>query len=102
MQFGLQVTSRTSLQIPPQPVLPSSQQIPQDTDQPFLAQSIIMEGPFQTPQPPKTCSSPGPAGKSCWSLDVLVPVLVLTLAGAVILLLLYRLLQMRHRCVGLP
>lgn len=105
LQFGLQVTSRTSLQILPQPVLPSSQQIPQETDQPLLAQSIInpkhgMEGPLQTPQPPKTCSSPGPAGKSCWSLDVRVAMLVLTLAGVVILLLLYRLLQMRHRCVG--
>lgn len=105
VQFGLRVTSRTSLQIPPQPVLPSSQKIPQDTDQPFLAQPIInpkrgMEGPFQTPKPPKTCSSPGPAGKSCCNFDVLVPVLVLTLAGVVILLLLYRLLQMRHRCVG--
>nr|XP_020479070.1 formin-1-like [Monopterus albus] len=58
-----------------------------------------MEGPLQpqTPQPPKICSSPGPAGKSCWNLDVKVVVVLVTLAGAVILLLLCRLLQLRHR-----
>ncbi|KAF7217684.1 uncharacterized protein [Nothobranchius furzeri] len=49
------------------------------------------------PQPPRSCSSPGHAGKSCWSLDVRVAVLLVTLAGAVILLLLYKLLQLRHR-----
>lgn len=65
-----------------------------------------MKGPHQlhTQQPPRTTGSPGPAGKSCWSLDVRVVVLLVTLAGAVILLLLYRLLQLRHRfvclCVG--
>lgn len=105
MQFGLRVTSRTSLQIPPQPVLPDSEEIPRDADQPYLAQSIIspkhgLEVPLQTAAPPpKACSSPGPAGTSCWNLDVRVAVLVLTLAGVVIVLLLYRLLQMRHRCV---
>lgn len=103
MQFGLRVTSRTSLQIPPQPVLPDSEEIPRDADQPYLAQSIIspkhgLEVPLQTAAPPpKACSSPGPAGTSCWNLDVRVAVLVLTLAGVVIVLLLYRLLQMRHR-----
>lgn len=105
MQFGLRVTSRTSLQIPPQPVLPDSEEIPRDADQTYLAQSIIspkhgLEVPLQTASPPpKACSSPGPAGTSCWNLDVRVAVLVLTLAGVVIVLLLYRLLQMRHRCV---
>lgn len=105
MQFGLRVTSRTSLQIPPQPVLPDSEEIPRDADQPYLAQSIIspkhgLEVPLQTEAPPpKACSSPGPAGKSCWNLDIRVAMLVLALAGVVIVLLLYRLLQMRHRCV---
>ncbi|XP_019965272.2 uncharacterized protein [Paralichthys olivaceus] len=101
MQIGHQVTGRTPLQIPPQPsLLP----ILQDTFQPILVRAIIdpslgMESPLQpqTPQSPRTCSSPGPAGKSCWSLDMRVAVLLLTLAGAVILLLLYRLLQFRHR-----
>ncbi|XP_075885361.1 uncharacterized protein LOC142890313 [Nelusetta ayraudi] len=103
MQFGLRVTSRTSLQIPPQPVLPDSEEIPRDADQPYLAQSIIspkhgLEVPLQTEAPPpKACSSPGPAGKSCWNLDIRVAMLVLALAGVVIVLLLYRLLQMRHR-----
>ncbi|XP_070845684.1 uncharacterized protein [Chaetodon trifascialis] len=104
MQFSHQVTSRTSLQIPPQPqtaVLGIQHSILQDTVQPVL-QAIInpkrgMEEPLQTPPPPRTCNSPGPAGKPCWSLDVRVAVLLVTLAGAVILLLLYRLLQLRHR-----
>lgn len=105
MKFGHQVTSRTSLQIPPQPILRNPHRILRDTDQPVLVQAIInpkqgMEGPLQTPQPPKPCSSPGPTGKTCWSLDVRVAMLLLTLAGVVILLLLYRLLQLRHRCVG--
>lgn len=105
MQFGLRVTGRTSLQIPPQPLLPDSEEIPRDADQPYLAQSIIspkhgLEVPLQTAAPPpKACSSPGPAGKSCWNLDIRVAMLVLALAGVVIVLLLYRLLQMRHRCV---
>ncbi|XP_018558024.1 amyloid beta A4 precursor protein-binding family B member 1-interacting protein isoform X2 [Lates calcarifer] len=57
-----------------------------------------MEGPLQpqTPQPPKTCGSPGSTGK-CWSVDMRVVALLVTVAGAVILLLLYRLLQLRHR-----
>lgn len=105
MQVGHQVTSSTSLQIPPQPkiaVLRNRHPIPLDNVQPILIRAIInpkrgMEGPLQTPQPPRACSSP--AGKSCWSLDVRVAVLLVTLAGAVILLLLYRLLQLRHRCV---
>ncbi|XP_041666201.1 max-binding protein MNT isoform X2 [Cheilinus undulatus] len=73
-----------------------------DTIQPAVVQAIInpkrgMEGTFQTPQTPRTCSSPGSAGKSCWSPDVRVVVLLVTVAGVVILLLLYRLLQLRHR-----
>ncbi|XP_060931665.1 protein tonB2 [Limanda limanda] len=94
MQIGHQVTGRTPLQIPPQPIL-------QDT---ILVRAFInprqeMEGPPQpqTPPPPRTCSPLGAAGRSCWSLDTRVAVLLLTLAGAVILLLLYRLLQVRHR-----
>lgn len=100
MQFFLRVTSGTSLQIPPQPVVPDP-----DRDQPYRAQSIIspaggMEVPLLTVTPPtKACSSHGPAGKSCWNLDIRVAMLVLTLAGVVILLLLYRLLQMRHKYV---
>lgn len=100
MQFVLQVASGTSLQIPPQPVVHDP-----DRDQPYRAQSIIspargMEVPLQTVAPPtEACSSTGPAGKSCWNLDIRVAMLVLTLAGVVILLLLYRLLHMRHRFV---
>ncbi|XP_037341427.2 uncharacterized protein LOC119227070 [Pungitius pungitius] len=56
-----------------------------------------MEGRLQTPQPPRGCSSPGPAGKSCWSLDASVAVLLVTLVGALFLLMLYKLLQLRHR-----
>ena len=109
MQVGHRVTSATSLQIRPQPegetaVLRKQHPVLQYTNQPSLAQAIInpkrgMEGSPQTPQPPKTCGSPGHAGKSCWSLDMRVAVLLVTLAGAVILLLLYKLLQLRHRCV---
>ncbi|XP_034402379.1 uncharacterized protein LOC117740230 [Cyclopterus lumpus] len=105
MPVGHQATGSTSLQIPPQPetaVLRSRHPILLDTHRPYLVQDIInpkrgMEGPLQTPQPPRTCSSPGPAGKSCWSLDARVAVLLVTLAAALILLLLYKLLQLRHR-----
>lgn len=100
MQFGHQITSSTSLQIPPQ----TKSVILLDTIQPVLVRAIInpkrrMEEPLQlqTPQPPRSCSSPGPGGKPCWSIDMRVVVLLVTLAGAVILLLLYRLLQLRHR-----
>ncbi|RVE65430.1 hypothetical protein OJAV_G00116370 [Oryzias javanicus] len=51
----------------------------------------------QTPQPPKTCSSSGMTGKACWSWDLKVALILVTLAGALILLLLFRLLQLRHR-----
>ncbi|XP_041826126.1 arabinogalactan protein 1 [Melanotaenia boesemani] len=57
-----------------------------------------MEQAFQPQTPPSgSCSSPGLAGKSCWNLDLRVVILLVTLAGAIILLLLYKLLQMRHR-----
>lgn len=106
MQFGHQVTSRTSLQIVPQPFLRNPHQILLDTNQPALVETIInpkqgMDGSLQPPQPPTNCVSPGPAGKMCWSLDIRVAMLLLTLAGVVILLLLYRLLLLRHRCVDL-
>lgn len=105
MRVGHQVTSSTFFQIPPQPetaVLRAQHPVLLGTVQPALVQAIInpkrgMEGTLQTPQTPRTCSSPGPAGKTCWSFDMRVAVLLLTLAGAVILLLLYRLLQFRHR-----
>ncbi|XP_020491740.1 uncharacterized protein [Labrus bergylta] len=100
MRVVYQVTSSTSLQIPPQPQTPVFRHptLP-DTIQPAVAQAIInpkrgMEGPLQTPQTPRACSS---GGKSCWSLDVRVVVLLVAVAGVVILLLLYRLLQLRHR-----
>ncbi|XP_056147093.1 amyloid beta A4 precursor protein-binding family B member 1-interacting protein [Lampris incognitus] len=74
-----------------------------DTIRPVQAHSIIspkrgMEGSLQlqTPRPPKACGSPGP-GKPCWDVDLRVTVLLVAVAGAVILLLLYKLLQMRHR-----
>ncbi|XP_028274051.1 uncharacterized protein LOC114443897 [Parambassis ranga] len=99
----LRVTRSTSHQIPPQPAtLRRRHQILLDAIQPVLVGAIInpkrgMEEPpqLQTPQPPRSCNSP--AGKSCWSLDVRVAVILVTLAGAVILLLLYWLLQLRHR-----
>ncbi|KAM4527300.1 uncharacterized protein PAE49_024208 [Odontesthes bonariensis] len=107
MQLGHQVTSSTSPQIPHQAeaaFLRSQHPILLDNIQPILVRAIInpkrgMEEPLQpqTPLPPGNCSSPGFAGKSCWNLDLRVAVLLVTLAGAVILLLLYKLLQMRHR-----
>lgn len=105
MHLNHQVTSSTSLQIPPQPQAPVARNqhpILLDTIQPAVVQAIInanrgMDGSLQTPQTPNSCSSPGSAGKSCWSLDVRVVVLLVTVAGVVILLLLYRLLQLRHR-----
>lgn len=71
---------------------------------PILVRAIVipkrgMEGRLQTPQTPRSCSSPGPAGKSCWSLDASVAVFLVTLVGALFLLMLYKLLQLRHRCV---
>lgn len=99
MPIGHQFTGSTPLQIAPQPSL---HPILLDT---VLVQAIInpkrgMEGSLQPQTPsPKTCGSPGAAGASCRSLDVRVAVLLLSLAGALILLLLYRLLQLRHRCV---
>ncbi|XP_029372187.1 uncharacterized protein prr11 [Echeneis naucrates] len=90
------VTGSNSLQIPPQPSL---HQALLANIEPIPVQALInpqqgMDAPLQlqTPQPPKTCGSP-----SCWSLDIRVAILLLTLAGALILLLLYRLLQLRHR-----
>ncbi|XP_019738927.1 uncharacterized protein LOC109523898 isoform X2 [Hippocampus comes] len=52
---------------------------------------------METAQPSRTCRSSEAVGKSCWSLDARVMMLLVTLAGAVILWLLYRLLQTRHR-----
>lgn len=105
-QVGHQVTSSTPLQIPPQPepALSTNQHpILLDTIQPLLPQAIInpkkgMEGPLQPTPPlsPRACSSLGP-GQACWNLDVRVAVLIVTVAGALILLLLYRLLKLRHR-----
>ncbi|XP_061589477.1 amyloid beta A4 precursor protein-binding family B member 1-interacting protein [Cololabis saira] len=107
MQPGHPVISSISLQIHPQAkiaFLNSPHPIRFDTIQPIFVKAIInpkqgMEEPLQlqTPQPPRSCSSPGPAGKSCWNLDLRVAVLLVTLAGVVILLLLYKLLQLRHR-----
>ncbi|XP_012732958.2 uncharacterized protein LOC105936593 [Fundulus heteroclitus] len=84
--------------------LSSIHRLVRDAAQPGQARAIVNPGrgmektlELQTPQPPRSCNSPGAAGKSCWSLDVRVAVLLVTLAGAVILLLLYKLLQLRHR-----
>ncbi|XP_051906179.1 uncharacterized protein LOC127590789 [Hippocampus zosterae] len=52
---------------------------------------------METAEPSRTCRSSEAVGKSCWSLDARVVMLLVTLAGAVILWLLYRLLQTRHR-----
>lgn len=96
-----QVTSSSALQIPPQPA--GSALL--DSIRPIGVHAIInpkrgTEGsvPQQTPSPPpRPCGSAGAAGKACWGLDGRVVVLLVTVAGAVILLLLYRLLQLRHR-----
>lgn len=95
-----QVTSSSALQIPPQPA--GSALL--DTIWPVQVHAIInpkrgTEGSVQaqTPLPPRPCGSAGAAGKACWGLDGRVVVVLVTVAGAVILLLLYRLLQLRHR-----
>ncbi|XP_044000332.1 actin cytoskeleton-regulatory complex protein pan1 [Gambusia affinis] len=79
MRLSQLVTSSSSLQVPPPP-------------------SRVGAGPIRgterPPEPPRGCAS---AGRTCWSLDLKVALLLVTLAGAVILLLLYRLLQLRHR-----
>ncbi|XP_075993056.1 uncharacterized protein LOC142987957 [Genypterus blacodes] len=107
MQVGPQVTSSSSFQIPAQPepavAFRSGPPILLDSIPPLLARGIInpkrgMEEPPQPPPPPSpagTCSSPGM--KSCWNLDVRVALILVTLAGALILFLLYRLLRLRHR-----
>ncbi|XP_027881722.1 actin cytoskeleton-regulatory complex protein pan1-like [Xiphophorus couchianus] len=79
MRLSQLVTSSSSLQVPPLP-------------------SRVGAGPVRgterPPEPPRSCGS---AGRTCWSPDLKVALLLVTLAGAVILLLLYRLLQLRHR-----
>ncbi|XP_062340590.1 protein enabled homolog [Osmerus eperlanus] len=82
-------------QIPPQPALRSSHPIPLDTIQPLLSRDIVnsREGYPQPVAPRAPCG----LGQGCWSPDAKLVVLLLSLAGAVILLLLYRLLQLRHR-----
>ncbi|MEQ2201212.1 hypothetical protein XENOCAPTIV_009124 [Xenoophorus captivus] len=107
MHLGHLVTSSSTLQISPQADiagLTSIHRVLLETVQPGQVRAII--GPnrnmektpeLQTPQPSRSCSSPAAAEKSCWSLDLRVAVLLVTLAGAVVLLLLYKLLQLRHR-----
>ncbi|XP_029024286.1 uncharacterized protein LOC114866567 [Betta splendens] len=97
MQVGHEVTSNGLFQTHSQQRRP----IPLDTIQPIYVRAIInpkrgMEEALQpqAPQQPNTCGSSG-AEKSC--LDIRVAVFLVTLAGAVILLLLYKLLQARHR-----
>ncbi|XP_057675327.1 uncharacterized protein LOC130905718 isoform X2 [Corythoichthys intestinalis] len=52
---------------------------------------------METAHPPRACSSSEASGKSCWSLDARVMIILVVVAGAVIVVLLYRLLQTRHR-----
>ncbi|XP_077479790.1 uncharacterized protein LOC144091379 [Stigmatopora argus] len=52
---------------------------------------------METGQAPRACSSSEASGKSCWSLEVRVVMILVIAAGVVILFLLYRLLQTRHR-----
>ncbi|XP_077354343.1 uncharacterized protein LOC144002741 [Festucalex cinctus] len=75
-------------------IVPHSETAVLTTSQPAQVQAV---DEMETAQPPRTCGSSETAGKSCWSLDARVVMLLVTLAGAVILLLLYRLLQTRHR-----
>ncbi|XP_038136595.1 uncharacterized protein LOC119780586 [Cyprinodon tularosa] len=103
MHLGHLLSSTSTLQIS-SPGVPSSHQFLLDSRRPEQVRAIIapmrgMEnnGEVQTAQPPRSCSSPEAPGKSCWSLDLRVAVLLVTLAAAVILLLLYKLLQLRHR-----
>lgn len=101
MQLGPQASSSSSLKTPPQlDATPLRAQLPVPLREAIVKPKWDMEVPLQTPQPPRTCGSPGPSGKSCWNLDARVALLLVTVAGAVILLLLYRLLQLRHRCVS--
>lgn len=103
MQSGLRTGGGTSLQTSPRPVLPDPEELQREPVQREPGRLYIisagdgMELPAQTAPPPESCSPPGPGGRSCWNLDLRVTMLVLTLAGVVVLLLLYRLLQMRHR-----
>ncbi|CAL8320808.1 unnamed protein product [Lota lota] len=94
--------SSASLQIPPRPEhhrhpghpKPSPPPVPS----PIINRKRGVDGATQTeaPRPPGACSPPGPF-RPCWNLDLKVAVLLVTIAGALILLLLYRLLQLRHR-----
>ncbi|KAM9793490.1 uncharacterized protein LOC133163482 [Syngnathus typhle] len=93
MQDRVEVANSTSPKIPPHlktALLTTSQPTP-------VKAVVRAKQAMVTAQPPGTFSSSEAAGKSCWSLDARVVMLLVTLAGAVILMLLYRLLQTRHR-----
>ncbi|XP_077399212.1 uncharacterized protein LOC144034329 [Vanacampus margaritifer] len=93
MQVRAVVANSTSPKI-----FPHSETAVLTTSQPAQVQAVVRaKDEMATAEPPRTCGSSETAGKSCWSLDARVVMLLVTLAGAVILLLLYRLLQIRHR-----
>ncbi|KAJ3580640.1 hypothetical protein NHX12_034298 [Muraenolepis orangiensis] len=95
-------SSSASLQIPAQPEEHHQGRPPRPAPLPVPSPIINPErgtdGATQTqaPRPPRACSAPGPL-KSCWDLDMKVALLLVSIAGAVILLLLYWLLRLRHR-----
>ena len=97
------VTSRSvPLQIPPRPEHLTRRPGPPESG-PLPVPSPIINPerddgatPTRAPRPPGACSTPGPL-RPCWNLDLKVAVLLVTVAGGLILLLLYRLLRLRHR-----
>jgi hypothetical protein len=92
-------SSSVPLLTPPRPDPTNSLPVPVPDPSPIInPKRGVAAGATQTqaPQPPGACGPPGPY-RPCWSLDLKVAVLLLTVAGALILLLLYRLLRLRHR-----
>ncbi|CAL8387030.1 unnamed protein product [Boreogadus saida] len=92
-------SSSVPLQIPARSDPTNSLPVPVPDPSPIInPKREVAAGATQTqaPRPPGACGPPGPY-RPCWSLDLKVAVLLLTVAGALILLLLYRLLRLRHR-----
>ncbi|KAJ7988489.1 hypothetical protein DPEC_G00324090 [Dallia pectoralis] len=85
-----QITRGTPLMIPSQPVPNTRHPSFHDTIRPLQRDTVTSQPPPDWP------GSLGP-GRTCWSLDVKVSVLLVTVAGALVLILLYRVLQLRHR-----
>ncbi|XP_028830224.1 uncharacterized protein LOC114786849 [Denticeps clupeoides] len=83
------VTDMNPLQIPAQPLQRKENLLPVGTDS-------IPEQVGHLTSPETTCETPA-VHSACRTLDVNVIALLMTLAGALILVLLYRVLLLRHR-----